>query len=77
MGFIFKPFSMPSMPAVPQLELPSEDVPSFEDKEREKAELEKLRAAEISRSGRRSTIKTGTGLLSDPELYQKSLLGGD
>jgi len=76
MGFIFKPFSMASMPAVPQLELPSEDVPSFEDKEREKAELEKLRAAEISRSGRRSTIKTGVGLLSEePELYKKSLLG--
>ena len=69
-------FSMPAMPAIPQLELPStEDVPSYEDKEREKAELEKLRAAEISRSGRRSTIKTGTGLLSEPELYKKSLLG--
>ena len=73
MSFLFK---MPAMPAIPQLEIPKvEDVPSFEDKEREKAELEKLRAAEISRSGRRSTIKTGTGLLSEPELYKKSLLG--
>ena len=69
-------FSMPAMPAPPQLELPkTEDVPSYEDQQREKAELEKLRAAEISRSGRRSTIKTGTGLLSEPELYKKSLLG--
>ena len=73
MSFLFK---MPAMPAIPQLEIPKvEDVPSFEDKEREKDELEKLRAAEISRSGRRSTIKTGTGLLSEPELYKKSLLG--
>jgi len=69
---------MPAMPAPPQFEMPkTEDVPSYEDQQREKAELEKLRAAEISRTGRRSTIKTGTGLLSDPELYQKSLLGGD
>ena len=69
-------FQMPAMPAPPQLELPStEDVPSFEDQEREKAELEKLRATELKRTGRRSTIKTGTGLLTEPELYKKSLLG--
>ena len=70
-------FSMPAMPAPPQLEMPkTEDVPSYEDQEREKAELEKLRATELGRTGRRSTIKTtGTGLLSEPELYKKSLLG--
>ena len=69
-------FQMPAMPAPPQLELPStEDVPSFEDQEREKAELEKLRATELARTGRRSTIKTGAGLLTEPELYKKSLLG--
>ena len=69
-------FQMPAMPSIPQLELPStEDVPSFEDQEREKAELEKLRATELKRTGRRSTIKTGTGLLTTPELYKKSLLG--
>jgi hypothetical protein len=75
MSFIFP--KMPAMPAPPQLEMPkTEDVPSYEDQEREKAELEKLRATELARTGRRSTIKTtGTGLLSEPELYQKSLLG--
>ena len=75
MSFLFP--KMPAMPAPPQLELPkAEDVPSFEDKEREKAELEKLRATELARTGRRSTIKTtGTGLLTEPELYKKSLLG--
>ena len=73
MSFLFK---MPAMPPIPQLEMPStENVPSYEDQQREKAELEKLRATEIARTGRRSTIKTGTGLLSEPELYKKSLLG--
>ena len=68
---------MPAMPAPPALEMPSQDVPSFEDAEREKAELEKLRTAEISRKGRRSTILTGgTGLTTEAETYQKSLLGG-
>ena len=75
MSFLFP--SMPAMPAPPQLEMPSQDVPSFEDAEREKAELEKLRSAEVSRKGRRSTILTGgTGLTTDAELNKKSLLGG-
>jgi len=76
MSFLFP--SMPAMPAPPQLDLPkTEDVPSFEDAEREKAELEKLRSAEISRTGRRSTILTGgTGLTTEAETHQKSLLGG-
>jgi hypothetical protein len=76
MSFIFP--KMPAMPAPPQLELPkAEDVPSYEDKEREKAELEKLRSAEVLRKGRRSTILTGgTGLTTDAELNKKSLLGG-
>ena len=76
MSFLFP--KMPSMPAPPQLELPkAEDVPSYQDQEREKAELEKLRTAEISRKGRRSTILTGgTGLTTEAETYQKSLLGG-
>ena len=70
--------SMPAMPTPPQLELPkTEDVPSYEDAEREKAELEKLRSAEVSRKGRRSTILTGgTGLTTEAETYKKSLLGG-
>ena len=76
MSFLFP--SMPAMPPVPQLELPrTEDVPSFEDAEREKAELEKLRSAETSRKGRRSTMLTGgQGLTTDAELNKKSLLGG-
>ena len=68
---------MPAMPAPPALEMPSQDVPSFEDAEREKAELEKLRSAEVSRKGRRSTIlTTGKGLTTEAETHQKSLLGG-
>ena len=75
MSFIFP--KMPAMPAPPALEMPSQDVPSFEDKEREKAELEKLRSAEVSRKGRRSTIlTTGKALTTEAETYQKSLLGG-
>ena len=75
MSFIFP--KMPAMPAPPALEMPSQDVPSFEDAEREKAELEKLRSAEVSRKGRRSTIlTTGKGLTTEAETYQKSLLGG-
>ena len=75
MSFLFP--KMPAMPAPPQLEMPSMDVPSYEDAEREKAELEKLRSAEVSRTGRRSTILTGgTGLTTEAETYQKSLLGG-
>ena len=69
---------MPAMPAPPQFEMPkTEDVPSYEDQQREKAELEKLRSAETSRKGRRSTILTGgQGLTTDAELNKKSLLGG-
>ena len=75
MGFLFP--KMPAMPAPPQLEMPSQDVPSYEDTEREKAELEKLRAAEISRKGRRSTILTGgTGLTTEATTSTPSLLGG-
>jgi hypothetical protein len=76
MSFLFP--KMPAMPSPPQLELPKvEDVPSYEDAEREKAELEKLRSAEVSRKGRRSTIlTTGKGLTTEAETHQKSLLGG-
>ena len=76
MSFLFP--KMPAMPAPPQLEMPkTEDIPSWEDKERERAELEKLRSAEVSRKGRRSTIlTTGKGLTTEAETYQKSLLGG-
>jgi|TARA_R100001530_G_C4298017_1_gene149745 hypothetical protein len=69
-------FLMPKIPSPPPMIMPDvKDVPSFDDEERKKEELERLQASELKRTGRRSTIKTGTGLLSDPELYQKSLLG--
>ena len=69
-------FLMPKIPSPPPMIMPDvKDVPSFDDEERKKEELERLQASELKRTGRRSTIKTGAGLLSDPELYQKSLLG--
>ena len=69
---------MPKMPSPPPIIMPEvKEVPKYEDAEREKAELEKLRTAEVSRKGRRSTILTGgTGLTTEAETYQKSLLGG-
>ena len=72
-------FKTPSMPAVPQLQMPTtESVPSWEDKEREKAEADKLLAQETKRKGRRSTILTGTGLnpIEEENLKTTSLLGG-
>ena len=72
-------FKTPSMPAPPQLEMPkTENVPSWEDKEREKAEADKLLAQETKRKGRRSTILTGTGLnpIEEANLKTTSLLGG-
>ena len=72
-------FKAPSMPAPPQLEMPkTEDVPSWEDQEREKAEADKLLAQEVKRKGRRSTILTGTGLnpIEEENLKTTSLLGG-
>jgi len=69
-------FLMPKIPSPPPLIMPSiAEVPTFDDEDRKKEELERLQASELKRSGRRSTIKTGTGLLSEPELYKKSLLG--
>ena len=76
MVFLFK---VPSMPAPPQLEMPkTESVPSWEDKEREKVEADKLLAQETKRKGRRSTILTGTGLnpIEEENLKTTSLLGG-
>ena len=72
-------FKAPSMPAAPQLQMPqTESVPSWEDKEREKVEADKLLAQETKRKGRRSTILTGTGLnpIEEENLKTTSLLGG-
>ena len=76
MGSIFKP---PKMPPPPQLIMPvKEDVPSYEDEEREAAEAEKLRKSELKRKGRRSTILSGsTGLneIAEENISKKTLLG--
>ena len=68
---------MPKMPSPPALVLPeTRDVPNFEDEDRKKAEREALEESERKRRGRRSTILTGgTGLTTEAETYQKSLLG--
>jgi hypothetical protein len=70
-------FLMPKMPSPPALVLPeTRDVPNFEDEDRKKAEREALEASERKRRGRKSTILTGgTGLTTEAETYQKSLLG--
>ena len=67
---------MPKMPSPPSLVLPeTKDVPNYDDEAREKEARESLAASERKRKGRRSTILTGSGLTTEPELYKKSLLG--
>ena len=69
-------FLMPKMPSPPPLVMPEvKDVPNYEDEAREKEAREALEASERKRKGRRSTILTGTGLTTEPELYKKTLLG--
>ena len=75
MGSIFKP----KIPPPPPIIMPEpEDVPSYEDEQREALEEQKLKDAERKRKGRRSTILTGTGLneIEDENIDKKSLLGG-
>ena len=69
---------MPKMPSPPALVQPDiKDVPNYEDEDRKKAEREALEESERKRRGRRSTILTGgTGLTTEAETYQKSMLGG-
>ena len=67
---------MPKMPSPPALVLPqTKDVPNYDSEAREKETREALEASERKRKGRRSTILTGTGLTTEPELYKKTLLG--
>jgi hypothetical protein len=69
-------FLMPKMPSPPALVMPEvRDVPNYDDEAREKEAREALEASERKRKGRRSTILTGTGLTTEPELYKKTLLG--
>ena len=67
---------MPKMPSPPALVMPEvKDVPNYDSEAREKETREALEASERKRKGRRSTILTGTGLTTEPELYKKTLLG--
>ena len=67
---------MPKMPSPPALVMPEvKDVPNYDDEARAKETREALEASERKRKGRRSTILTGTGLTTEPELYKKTLLG--
>ena len=69
-------FLMPKMPSPPALIQPDvKDVPNYDDEARAKETREALEASERKRKGRRSTILTGTGLTTEPELYKKTLLG--
>ena len=69
-------FLMPKMPSPPPLVMPEvKDVPNYDDEARAKETREALEASERKRKGRRSTILTGTGLTTEPELYKKTLLG--
>ena len=69
---------MPKMPAPPAMVMPEvKDVPNYDDADRKAAEREALELSEAKRRGRKSTIlTTGTGLTTEAELNQKSLLGG-
>ncbi len=57
------------------LEPKVEAVPNFENVKRREAEELAMRESMARRRGRRSTILTGTGLTSSPELDNKTLLG--
>ena len=75
MGFM-KP-KIPAMPAIPPVQ-PAPEPPKFDDSAREeemKAKRARLRAA---RTGRQSTILTGSGGLEDDDsvIQKKTLLGG-
>ena len=74
MGSIFKPKIPPPAPII----MPEpEEVPSYEDEERDAAAKQEMLDAERRRKGRRSTILTGTGLneIEDEKIDKKTLLG--
>lgn len=64
------------MPEPPKFIEPKvEAVPNFEDVKRREAEELAMRESMARRRGRRSTILTGTGLTSNPDIDNKTLLG--
>ena len=76
MSFVAKIFGMdpPDM-----VETPIEEVPSYEDEQRELEQKRLLEEQEKKRKGRRSTILTGgQGLneIEDDEINKRTLLGG-
>ena len=75
MGGIFK---APKIPAPPPIQAPPEPDFSYEDEQREKEAADAERRRNVKRTGRRSTILTGTGLseIEDENIDQKTLLGG-
>jgi len=68
----------PKMPELPKLEMPKvQDVPNYNDLQRQQEIDAAQRAADAKRRGRQSTIlTTGTGLTDNPTLDIKTLLGG-
>ena len=74
MGSLFRP----KIPAPPPIQAPPEPDFSYEDEQREKEAADAERRRNIKRTGRRSTILTGTGLseIEDENIDQKTLLGG-
>jgi len=75
MGSIFKP---PKMPAPPAIQAPPEPDFSYEDEARRKQAEDDEKRRNLNRTGRRSTILTGTGLtdIADENIKKKTLLGG-
>ena len=71
-------FKTPSIPAPQALQAPPEPDFSYEDEARNKQAAEDERRRAVNRTGRRSTILTGSGLtdIEDENLEKKTLLGG-
>ena len=67
---------IPAMPPIPEVK-PLPEPPKYEDTEREEEAARKRAKLRASRTGRSSTILTGTGGLEDDDskITKKTLLG--
>ena len=67
---------MPAMPAIPEVK-PLPEPPKYDDTEREEEAARKRAKLRAARTGRSSTILTGTGGLEDDDskITKKTLLG--
>lgn len=74
MGFM-KP-KIPAMPPIPEVK-PLPEPPKYDDTEREEEAARKRAKLRAARTGRSSTILTGTGGLEDDDskIKKKTLLG--